>query len=68
MRVIAGKYKGRKPVEIDEALLKDTHTKWYKGEITTAYAMRVLGVSRNTFYRRIWEYEDALGIPRKSKS
>lgn len=64
----AGKYKGRKPVEIDEALLKDTHTKWYKGEITTAYAMRVLGVSRNTFYRRIWEYEDALGIPRKSKT
>lgn len=63
-----GKYKGRKPVEIDPALLKDVHTRWYKNEITTAHAMKVLGVSRNTFYRRVWEYEDALGIPRKSKN
>ncbi len=61
-----GKYKGRKPVEIDPALLKDVHTRWYKNEITTAHAMKVLGVSRNTFYRRVWEYEDTLGIPRKS--
>ena len=62
----AGKYKGRKPVQIDPVLLKDIHTRWYKGEITTAHAMKVLGVSRNTFYRRVWEYEDELGIPRKS--
>ncbi len=61
----AGKYKGRKPMEIDAELLKSIHTQWYKGEITTAYAIRRLGVSRNTFYRRIWEYEDGLGIPRK---
>lgn len=61
----AGKYKGRKPVEIDPALLQTVHTQWYKDEITTAHAMKVLGVSRNTFYRRVWEYEDRLGIPRK---
>lgn len=61
----AGKYKGRKPMEIDAELLKSIHTQWYKGEITTAYAIRRLGVSRNTFYRRIWEFEDGLGIPRK---
>ena len=63
-----GKYKGRKPVEIDPALLKDVHARWYKGEITTAHAIKVLGVSRNTFYRRVWEYEDELGVPRKSQT
>lgn len=61
----AGKYKGRKPIEVDEDLLKSIHTKWYKNEITTAHAIKKLGVSRNTFYRRMWEYEDAMGIPRK---
>lgn len=62
----AGKYKGRKPVKIDQALMKDIHARWYKGEITTAHAIKVLGVSRNTFYRRAWEYEDEHGMPRKS--
>lgn len=62
----AGKYKGRKPIEVDEELLKDIHNKWYKNEITTAHAIKKLGVSRNTFYRRMWEYEDEMGIPRKN--
>lgn len=62
----AGKYTGRKPIEIEPELLKEIHTKWYKGEITMAYAMKKLGVSKNTFYRRMWEYEDEMGIPRKN--
>jgi DNA invertase Pin-like site-specific DNA recombinase len=62
----AGKYKGRKPIEVDEDLLKSVHNKWYKNEITTAHAIKKLGVSRNTFYRRMWEYEDEMGIPRKN--
>lgn len=61
-----GAYKGRKPIEVDEDLLKEIHAKWYKNEITTAHAIKKLGVSRNTFYRRMWEYEDAMGIPRKN--
>ena len=61
----AGKYKGRKPIEVSEELLKDVHGQWYKNEITTAHAIKRLGVSRNTFYRRMWEYEDEMGIPRK---
>lgn len=64
----AGKYKGRKPVEIDSRLLETVHAQWYKGEITTAHAIRMLGVSRNTFYRRAWEYEDERGMPRKSNA
>lgn len=62
----AGKYKGRKPISVDEELLKDIHAKWYKNEVTTTHAIKVLGVSRNTFYRRMWEYEDEMGIPRKN--
>lgn len=61
-----GKYKGRKPIAVDEELLKDIHTKWYKNEVTSTHAMKVLGLSRNTFYRRMWEYEDSMGIPRKN--
>lgn len=60
-----GKYTGRKPIEIDDDLLKDVHKKWYNDEITTKHAIERLGVSRNTFYRRMWEYEDEMGIPRK---
>ena len=62
----AGKYKGRKPIGIDEDMLKEVHSMWYKNEITTAHAIKRLGVSRNTFYRRMWEYEDEMGIPRKN--
>ena len=63
-----GKYKGRKPVEIDPDLLRDIRNRWRKKEITLAHALKVLGVSRNTFYRRVWELEEELGIPRKSKT
>jgi DNA invertase Pin-like site-specific DNA recombinase len=61
----AGKYTGRKPIEVSDELLKEVHGQWYKSEITTAHAIKRLGVSRNTFYRRMWEHEDSLGIPRK---
>ena len=62
----AGKYKGRTPIEIDKDFLKTVHTQWYKNEITTAHAVKLLGLSRNTFYRRMWEYEEAEGIPQKN--
>lgn len=62
----AGKYKGRKPIEIDKDFLKTVHTQWYKNEITTAHAVKLLGLSRNTFYRRMWEYEEENGIPQKN--
>lgn len=61
----AGKYKGRQPIPISEELLKEVHTAWYKNEITTSHAIKRLGVSRNTFYRRMWEYEEEMGIPKK---
>lgn len=32
----------------------------------TAHAIKLLGLSRNTFYGRMWEYEEAEGIPQKN--
>lgn len=61
----AGKYKGRQPIPISEETLKEVHTAWYKNEITTSNAIKRLGVSRNTFYRRMWEYEEEMCIPKK---
>ena len=49
-------------------MLKKIHDKWYKNEITSAHAIKELKLSRNTFYRRMWEYEDEMGIPRKNNN
>ena len=61
----AGKYKGRKPIEIEDSLVKSVHDRWYKREITTSHAVKLLNVSSRTFYRRMWDYEDSAGIPRR---
>lgn len=48
-----GKYKGRKPVEVDEAKFRAVCTRWRTGEITATAAMREVGLKPNTFYRRV---------------
>lgn len=50
-----GKYKGRKPIEIDENRFRAVCSKWRYGEITAVAAMRELGLKANTFYRRVKE-------------
>ena len=48
-----GKYTGRKPIEID----------WTRSKsITGRDFMRKMGLSANTFYRRVREYEAEHGI------
>lgn len=49
----AGKYKGRKPIEIEDEKFKTVVTRWKNGEITAVYAMKELGLKSNTFYRRV---------------
>lgn len=61
----AGKYKGRKQIEIEDSLVKSVHDQWYKREITTSHAVKLLNVSSRTFYRWMWDYEDSAGIPRR---
>ena len=50
-----GKYKGRKPIDYDEAQMKALCKKWRAGEITATAAMKELGLKPNTFYRRVKE-------------
>ena len=50
-----GKYKGRKPIDYDEAQMKALCKKWREGEITATAAMKELGLKPNTFYRRLKE-------------
>ena len=50
-----GKYKGRKPIDYNEAQMKALCKKWREGEITATAAMKELGLKPNTFYRRVKE-------------
>ena len=51
----AGKYKGRKPLEVNEAQFKDACKRWRAGKITATAAMQEVGLKPNTFYRRVKE-------------
>ena len=46
-----GKYKGRKPMESPE--FEQVVAKWKSGTVTATEAMRVLHMSKSTFYRKV---------------
>ena len=48
-----GVYKGRKPIQPPE--FESVMARWRNGQITAAEAMRQLGMSKSTFYRRVKE-------------
>ena len=50
-----GKYKGRKPVAVNEAKFRAVCARWRAGEITATVAMQEVGLKPNTFYRRVKE-------------
>ena len=51
-----GKYKGRKPVTINEAKFRAVCARWRAGEITATTAMKEVNLKPNTFYRRVKDY------------
>ena len=53
-----GKYKGRKPIAVDN--FEEVYTKWKAGEITARKAMVELGIKSNTFYRRVKQHETSI--------
>ena len=59
---IQGKYTGRKPIEIDWEKFGKLYTEWKSKNITGRDFMRRMGLSANTFYRRVREYEVEHGI------
>ena len=50
-----GKYKGRKPIDINEDKFRKVCARWRAGDITATAAMREIGLKANTFYRRVKE-------------
>ena len=57
-----GKYTGRKPIEIDWTRFWQLYGEWKSKSITGRDFMRRMGLSANTFYRRVREYEATHGI------
>lgn len=58
----AGKYVGRKPIEVDEAAFTEQYRAWKNGETAPKFICKKLGLSHSTFYRRVRAYEKKHGI------
>lgn len=54
----AGKYKGRKPIEVDTVKFKALYQEWEQGKITAVEMQKQLGLTAPTFYRRVREYKN----------
>ena len=50
-----GKYKGRKPISVDNEKFQEVCNQWQSGQITAKTAMNELNLKPNTFYRRVKE-------------
>ena len=58
----AGKYKGRKPIEVDEELFEKEYRDWKNGNTAPKFMMKRLGLKPATFWRRVKDYEVRHGI------
>lgn len=52
---LQGKYRGRKPLKVDEKKFRSVCSKWRAKEMTATAAMKEMGLKPNTFYRRVKE-------------
>lgn len=57
-----GKYKGRKPIEVDDTVFTEQYRLWKNGETAPKFIQKKLGLSKPTFYRKVKEYEERHGI------
>ena len=57
-----GKYTGRKPIPTDWAKFEPLYGEWKAKQITGRDFMRRMGITANTFYRRVRQYEATHGI------
>lgn len=57
-----GKYKGRKPMPVDEAKFMAECVKWRSGEQTAMDTMRHLNIKPNRFYRLVKRLVKRLGV------
>lgn len=57
-----GKYKGRKPVEVDEEKFRQLYNDWQNGKTTPKIMMNELGLKSATFWRTVKKYREKYGI------
>lgn len=55
-----GKYKGRQPVSYDKRKLEALYPDWKTGKLSAVDYAKQLGLKKNTFYRRLKEYQESL--------
>lgn len=58
-----GKYKGRKPIDVDEEAFDRVYKEVLAGERTNKYAMEKLGLKTNTYYKAATRYREKHGLP-----
>ena len=56
-----GKYKGRKPVEVDKYEFARLYAEVERGERTNKYVMDKMELKRNTYYKLVEEYKTKTG-------
>lgn len=57
-----GKYKGRKPIDVDEEKMTELYAQWKRGETTPKCMMKLLDLKPATFWRKVKAYEEKHGI------
>lgn len=63
----AGKYKGRKPIEVDEELFEKEYRDWKNGNTAPKFMMKRLNLKPATFWRRVKDYEIKHGIRKEGE-
>ena len=58
----AGKYKGRKPIEVNKEDFDREYKRVVNGECTNKYVMDKLELKRNTYYKFVADYKKRYGI------
>ena len=56
-----GKYKGRKPVDVDKYEFAKLFSEVQSGERTNKYVMDKMGLKRNTYYKLVEEFKNKTG-------
>ena len=62
------KIQRRVPIKFDKELFIQEYKRWKNGRNHTTLAMNKLGLKRNTFYRRVREYEVECGIIKEANN
>lgn len=57
-----GKYKGRKPISVNNETWENLYKQWQAGEITATKFMNSVNLKANTFYRKVKKYEQEGGV------